>query len=763
MIITFVPMLIVRFVLPPFVRHGYVTKIGKIHPIALRLSQSLTGRRFHSRPTRTDLGDPGNDKNSFRVHTIPCFTDNYAYLVIDTSGGAENKALPAAIVDACDADAIMEDLENMTQIFYCGREIDIQCIMTTHHHWDHQYGNVPLKKKLKSIRRIYGGSEDRVDGCTHAVDDGDVIRVGNLRFGVLKTPCHTRGSVVYRLYSRDGCDCIFAGDTIFVGGSGGPFEGSNLEMVRNFWHIRRHVPETSLLFPGHEYTVDILATYFPSSNAMISRPSSFLAWSSTFARALHLRCIQWPVPTVPWRLSVEMKYNRHFEAIRESADTLQSVCRAIEESCTPLPIEDIENFISVGNEDVDFFDYEEESVASYPVAVTGRRSARPWVWHESQIDQQMSFHWKEDFERFVAFVRRVVPLSYEGAVDRAVQRMAESAHHCAMPKSQQRLPALRRRRWAGPSAEADGARPHMWRQPSASVHGGGTSNRAVGSCRSRRSFALHPPADFGSVRALSADDYGGGGSIFGGTRSLRPLSSRHTRGTSAPGGARAHLAVSPRGVRPPPQAAMAEDTRQFMPAHVEGLPPTNAIRQAVLVFSRSSSESRRAAHTLSMTSFVDAVTTVGEDPTTVAIAEAVWRLVVGPPSLPSSDALEEASPATEWVLAEAFVAAIVALGRRPDAGQSETMSCCGPAATASADVEPAEGEAVKASPAASVRTADGPTLHDSDRCRYCRSARLVRDPSSPAARPATPQAKANVGDSPMISPPHDGGADHSAV
>eukprot|EP01069_Polyplicarium_translucidae_P002584 Polyplicarium_translucidae@DN2071_c0_g1_i2.p1 len=672
MIITFVPMLIVRFVLPPFVRHGYVTKIGKIHPIALRLSQSLTGRRFHSRPTRTDLGDPGNDKNSFRVHTIPCFTDNYAYLVIDTSGGAENKALPAAIVDACDADAIMEDLENMTQIFYCGREIDIQCIMTTHHHWDHQYGNVPLKKKLKSIRRIYGGSEDRVDGCTHAVDDGDVIRVGNLRFGVLKTPCHTRGSVVYRLYSRDGCDCIFAGDTIFVGGSGGPFEGSNLEMVRNFWHIRRHVPETSLLFPGHEYTVDILATYFPSSNAMISRPSSFLAWSSTFARALHLRCIQWPVPTVPWRLSVEMKYNRHFEAIRESADTLQSVCRA-------------------------------------------------------------------------------------------VQRMAESAHHCAMPKSQQRLPALRRRRWAGPSAEADGARPHMWRQPSASVHGGGTSNRAVGSCRSRRSFALHPPADFGSVRALSADDYGGGGSIFGGTRSLRPLSSRHTRGTSAPGGARAHLAVSPRGVRPPPQAAMAEDTRQFMPAHVEGLPPTNAIRQAVLVFSRSSSESRRAAHTLSMTSFVDAVTTVGEDPTTVAIAEAVWRLVVGPPSLPSSDALEEASPATEWVLAEAFVAAIVALGRRPDAGQSETMSCCGPAATASADVEPAEGEAVKASPAASVRTADGPTLHDSDRCRYCRSARLVRDPSSPAARPATPQAKANVGDSPMISPPHDGGADHSAV
>lgn len=48
--------------------------------------------------------------------------------------------------------------------------------------------------------------------------------------------------------------CLFTGDTLFCGGHGALFEGTNYDMVRNFCLMLHAVSIDTLLFPGHEYT-----------------------------------------------------------------------------------------------------------------------------------------------------------------------------------------------------------------------------------------------------------------------------------------------------------------------------------------------------------------------------------------------------------------------------------------------------------------------------------------------------------------------------
>lgn len=95
--------------------------------------------------------------------------------------------------------------------------------------------------------RVYGGRLDDVPSCTHPLDDGDVVKVGeNLRISAISTPCHTRGSLVYKVKGFGGVgDALFTGDTLFTGGCGAPFEGTQHTMSRAFQRIWLEVHITS--------------------------------------------------------------------------------------------------------------------------------------------------------------------------------------------------------------------------------------------------------------------------------------------------------------------------------------------------------------------------------------------------------------------------------------------------------------------------------------------------------------------------------------
>ena len=66
--------------------------------------------------------------------------------------------------------------------------VQITNVLTTHHHWDHAGGNEGMKKALPGVT-VYGGSLDKVAGCTHSLQDGEKLRIGqSLDITAIHTP-----------------------------------------------------------------------------------------------------------------------------------------------------------------------------------------------------------------------------------------------------------------------------------------------------------------------------------------------------------------------------------------------------------------------------------------------------------------------------------------------------------------------------------------------------------------------------------------------
>lgn len=124
-----------------------------------------------------------------------------------------------------DLDAIMERL--------AGREV--REIVCTHYHWDHVSAVAGLQAKTGAPLALSEKDAVHVDGVsqmdghdiargyppaqvTRRLHEGDEVRVGRIVFTVIETPGHTPGSIC--LYS-EGERVLFAGDTLFAGGSYG--------------------------------------------------------------------------------------------------------------------------------------------------------------------------------------------------------------------------------------------------------------------------------------------------------------------------------------------------------------------------------------------------------------------------------------------------------------------------------------------------------------------------------------------------------------
>lgn len=173
-----------------------------------------------------------------RVITIPCLRDNYAYLVICETTGA------AAVIDPSQAAPVREAL---------AREgVTLAAIWLTHHHADHTGGVQPLVADTGRVEVIaHEVDARRIAGCTRAVHDGDVVRVGDeIEARVIHNPGHTAGAVSYWLTAHA---AVFTGDTLFLAGCGRLFEGTAAQMHASLARLAALPPATRVLC-GHEYT-----------------------------------------------------------------------------------------------------------------------------------------------------------------------------------------------------------------------------------------------------------------------------------------------------------------------------------------------------------------------------------------------------------------------------------------------------------------------------------------------------------------------------
>eukprot|EP00742_Colponemidia_sp_Colp-10_P008099 GILJ01008743.1.p1 GENE.GILJ01008743.1~~GILJ01008743.1.p1 ORF type:complete len:271 (+),score=39.14 GILJ01008743.1:48-860(+) len=222
------------------------------------------------------------------VVPVPVLSDNYAYIVYTDS------SKDALLIDP----AVPEDV--LAVVSQHG--LDPKMILTTHKHLDHSGGNTALKQQFPHLE-VVGSEEDAIAAVTRQVHGGESFEACGVRIQVISTPCHTRGHVLYVLHDTSSPEdpaVVFTGDTVFIGGCGRFFEGSAAEMYSNFMEKFRSLARNTLVYCGHEYTLNnlLFAVTVDSDNEALRDK---LAWAERQRTSNE--------PTVPSTVAEEMSYN----------------------------------------------------------------------------------------------------------------------------------------------------------------------------------------------------------------------------------------------------------------------------------------------------------------------------------------------------------------------------------------------------------------------------------------------------------------------
>ncbi|WP_431892360.1 MBL fold metallo-hydrolase [Micromonospora haikouensis] len=166
--------------------------------------------------------------------------DNNCYLLRCRATGAQ------LMVDAAN--------EPERLLEFCGGRLD--AVVTTHNHWDHWEHGLPDVVSATGAR-TYAGAPD-VDGITVPTDvpveDGDVIRCGEISLEVIRLTGHTPGGVALLYDDPAGHPHLFTGDSLFPGGVGNTF-GNADDFETLFTDVKTKVfdrlSDDTWVYPGH--------------------------------------------------------------------------------------------------------------------------------------------------------------------------------------------------------------------------------------------------------------------------------------------------------------------------------------------------------------------------------------------------------------------------------------------------------------------------------------------------------------------------------
>ena len=135
-------------------------------------------------------------------------------------------------------------------------------------------------------------------------------------------PGHTRGSMVYEVFSRaapDAPSTAFTGDTLFCGGCGALFECSSNTLHNSLGVLTQRLKPETLLYPGHEYSEMLM-------RMAVRRDPSNEAAKAKLAQVRSMRSRR--EPSIPTTLRDELNYNVYLSA---SPQQLAEMCGAANE------------------------------------------------------------------------------------------------------------------------------------------------------------------------------------------------------------------------------------------------------------------------------------------------------------------------------------------------------------------------------------------------------------------------------------------------
>lgn len=221
------------------------------------------------------------------IVTVPCRSDNYAYLAHDPATGT------TAVIDAPEAAPIAAAL--------AARDWKLRDILLTHHHADHVEGVEALRAATGA--KVQGALADRhrLPALDRALSDGDAIDIGSEEGRVIDVSGHTIGHIAFYF---PGAGVVFTGDSLMALGCGRVFEGTMPMMWASLSKLAA-LPFETLVCSGHEYTAAnarFALTIDPVNPALAARAKAVFAASEN------------GTPTVPTRLSEELETNPFLRA-----------------------------------------------------------------------------------------------------------------------------------------------------------------------------------------------------------------------------------------------------------------------------------------------------------------------------------------------------------------------------------------------------------------------------------------------------------------
>jgi hydroxyacylglutathione hydrolase len=126
-------------------------------------------------------------------------------------------------------------------------------ILNTHEHRDHTGGNDGLVGATHAKVLAHENAAAKIGGVDRGLARGDVIRVGRtVELECLDTPGHTLAHIC--LLARGDAPALFSGDTLFNAGAGNCHSTGRPELLYDTFVTQlARLPETTRLYPGHEY------------------------------------------------------------------------------------------------------------------------------------------------------------------------------------------------------------------------------------------------------------------------------------------------------------------------------------------------------------------------------------------------------------------------------------------------------------------------------------------------------------------------------
>jgi hydroxyacylglutathione hydrolase len=248
------------------------------------ISVLVSGSRFLMQNSRRGISSVG-------IHSVPILSDNYSYLIVDSSTGI------GACVDPGDALPIIKKVSEIQK----KSPFQLKFILATHKHGDHMEGILELKERYPDME-VIGTGYEKIPGLTKEVFADDTFQIGNFHARTMYTPCHTSGHVCFHVQNST-VSLLFSGDTLFLGGCGRFFEGSPLQMLENMDQFLR-LPSSTQIYCGHEYTLSnmkFLQHLYSDHPALLKVANEYMKKYENLRRE--------NLPTIPSTIGDEMKYN----------------------------------------------------------------------------------------------------------------------------------------------------------------------------------------------------------------------------------------------------------------------------------------------------------------------------------------------------------------------------------------------------------------------------------------------------------------------